>query len=300
MRRVLLHLSAVLVVLAMGVGAAGCSSDDSDDEASSEDSTSGGATTDDSAAGGDLDEEETAAGICGDETVRILLSNDDGYTEGGFAVLARTLEQTPGIELTISAPLENQSGTSDSTTEGAAPATEAVTVGGIEATAVDGFPADSVIAGLGGEGDANFDLVVSGINKGQNIGEVEQLSGTVGAARTAARLGVPGLAVSQGLSGEAVPDYQTGVAFAIEWIGASCDEIFADPDGADEAAILYNLNVPTCLQGEVQGLLELDEGSIPLEGRQTSLGDCTATGQPTDEVDAFIKGYAPVVPLPAN
>lgn len=297
MHRPRLRLPALLLALLVALAAAACSDDDSGDDGSSDGGGSGSEETTDASA-----PDEEAAGICGDETLRILVSNDDGVDGEGLEVLVEALVSTPGVEVTVSAPAENQSGTSDMTTDGEV-ATSEVEVAGVEATAVEGFPADAVLEGLAGEGDAQYDLVVSGINEGQNIGSIEQLSGTVGAARTAARNGVPALAVSQGALDDAVdPDFEAAAEIAVDWIGEQCDAIFADPEGDAEAGFLYNLNVPTCDEpGAQQGVVELDEGGVDVAGRDIAAVDCTVElADGADEVDTFLAGYAVVVPLPAS
>ena len=67
------------------------------------------------------------------------------------------------------------------------------------------------------------DLVVSGINEGQNLGPVVDLSGTVGAARAAARRGVPALAVSQGFGQDL--DYEVAAGLVTDWIEAHADAL---------------------------------------------------------------------------
>ncbi|OWY60676.1 hypothetical protein B7486_67915, partial [cyanobacterium TDX16] len=212
MRRVLFRLSAVLLVLAL-CGAAACSSDDesSDDGTSTEDSAGGGATDDSTPV------EEPEA-----ETVRVLVSDDDGIEGEGLVALVEALSQVEGAELTISAPAENQSGSSDTTTPG--PVADLVTteteVAGVPATAVEGYPADAVLHALevAPEGADSFDVVISGVNEGQNVGSIEQLSGTVGAARTGARAGLPALAVSSGANPGAEPSFELASELAAEWL----------------------------------------------------------------------------------
>ncbi len=125
------------------------------------------------------------------EALRILVGNDDGVGAEGISQLVAALADLPDTEVTVSAPAENQSGTSDSMTEGDVVSTETTTADGHPATAVEGFPADAIAAGLEAM-DEPPHLVVSGINEGQNIGELTELSGTVGAARTAAAGRHPG------------------------------------------------------------------------------------------------------------
>jgi 5'-nucleotidase len=294
MRRVLFRLSAVLVVLALGVGAAGCSSDDDSDDTSTDDSTDGEATTDDSAGDGSDDEAEA-------EIVRVLVSDDDGIDGLGLIALVEALAEVPDTELTISAPAENQSGSSDTTTPGAVAdlTTTETDVAGVPATAVDGYPADAVLHAIevAPEGAESFDVVISGVNEGQNIGSIEQLSGTVGAARTGARAGLPALAVSSGLTDDAEPSFELASDLAVQWLEDNRELILSDDA---EPGPLFNLNVPSCPDGTTQDLLVLEEGGIDVAGRDTINIDCTVGGDPTDEVDAFIRGYPVLVPLPVD
>jgi 5'-nucleotidase len=287
MHRVLFRLSAVLLVLAL-FGLAACSSDDDpDDGASTEDSAGGGAPDDSTPA----DEHEA-------EVVRVLVSDDDGIDGEGLVALVGALSQVEGVDLTISVPAENQSGASDTTTPG--PVDDLVTseheVAGVPGTAVDGYPADAVLHALevAPEGADSFDLVISGVNEGQNIGNLEQLSGTVGAARTGARAGLPALAVSSGANPGADLSYELASELAVEWLEENRELILSDDA---EPGPLFSLNVPSCPDGTTQELLELDEGGVDVAGRDTINIDCTVGGDATDEVDAFIRGYPVLVPL---
>ena len=79
---------------------------------------------------------------------------------------------------------------------------------GHPAVALAGFPSDTVLYADRAGVLANADVVVSGVNWGENLGTVIEHSGTIGAARTAARLGLPALAVSQGAGDP--PDFAAG------------------------------------------------------------------------------------------
>jgi len=129
-------------------------------------------------------------------SLRILLTNDDGYDSPGIVAVRRALEGA-GHRVTLVAPLANRSGSSSSSTTAGtldlveqAPAT----------WSVSGTPADAVRVGL----DVVWqgpppDLVVSGANFGQNIGPATLQSGTVGAALTAMVRGYPAIAISVGI-----------------------------------------------------------------------------------------------------
>jgi 5'/3'-nucleotidase len=130
---------------------------------------------------------------------RVLLTNDDGIESPALRALARALAEA-GIQTYVAAPSRDQSGTgslmasllSDSVV------TQREDLGpGIEAWAVNAFPADCVLFALRGPMFGNPpDLVVSGPNAGGNVGEAWFISGTIGAARAAALFGVPAVAIS--------------------------------------------------------------------------------------------------------
>jgi 5'-nucleotidase len=218
------------------------------------------------------------------EPVQVLVTNDDGVGSAGIDAVVNALSEREDVEVTVVAPAEQQSGTSDQTSP-TPPATESTTTAsGVEATAVDGFPADAVLYGLGDEVGTDFDLVVSGLNEGQNIGVIRNLSGTVGAGATAAREGVAALAASQGLPGE--PDYAAGVEQVLAWVDEHIDQVAA----GELAGTLESLNIPTCSTGAVRGLVE-----VPADDDNDPQGevDCTSTLEdPADDVEAFANGFA--------
>ena len=128
--------------------------------------------------------------------LNILLSNDDGWEAQGLTTLRDALVAA-GHVVTVVAPLQNRSGSGTSrTTEGTIdyyPQAERV-------WAVDGTPSDAVTLGLVHVLRATPpDLVITGANFGQNVGADVTGSGTVGAALTASRAGVPAIAVSVGV-----------------------------------------------------------------------------------------------------
>lgn len=249
---------------------------------------------DDAASATEAPAQDTTTTTAAPETFRILVSNDDGYGAEGIDAMVEGLLTLEDVEVTVSAPLENQSGTSDNATPGRDEAVSQVeTLSGYPATAVDGFPADSVEIGLA-EMTEPPHLVVSGINEGQNIGPLTELSGTVGAARTGARAGIPALAVSQGLfvNGGPPPDYPTAVELALDWINAHRDELVA-ADPVDGIAAVTNLNVPTCPSGEQGELLELPVATeAEAAGMDLGAVDCESpVDDPTNDVTGFLAGH---------
>lgn len=251
-----------------------------------------------------------AAG-CGDESdltppsLRILVTNDDGVAAPGIDALVRALAADPRNDVVVVAPSGNRSGSGDATGPsercGDLVATAATTAGGFAATAVNGCPADCVNHALAHVYVAGElpQLVISGINEGQNISKAiaTRLSGTVGAARTAARLGIPALAASQGapVNGNEY-DYPIGVAAVLDWLAqrrATLESSALPPTDVD------NLNVPSCAPGSVVRGVARD---IPMA--LSSVGvfdtqDCTSTlVDPSDDVEAFRNGYITISSVP--
>jgi 5'-nucleotidase len=128
----------------------------------------------------------------------ILLTNDDGIRSPGLWAAAGELCKLGFV--TVAAPREQSSGMGrslPSTSDGII-RREQMQVNGQEWTvyAVGGSPAQSVLHGILEIAPQKPDLVVSGINYGENVGYGITISGTVGAAMEAASLGIPALAVS--------------------------------------------------------------------------------------------------------
>ncbi len=151
------------------------------------------------------------------EPLTILVTNDDGYAAPGIDAVATALARLPKVKVVVVAPAENKSGTGSSTTPGALTTTEGETSSGLPATAVEGFPADAVRYAYETL-DVRPDVVVSGINAGQNLGAITDISGTVGAAKAAATRGTPAIAASQGTGEEY--QYGVGAQLVVRWVRA--------------------------------------------------------------------------------
>ena len=123
--------------------------------------------------------------------MRILLTNDDGVISPGLQSLKNVLEKDH--EVWIFAPDGERSGTSHRITLKGPIMRMAV---GERSLSCTGTPADCVILGLLGALPEKPEMVVSGINIGPNIGTDVVYSGTAAAARQAALMGIPSIAVS--------------------------------------------------------------------------------------------------------
>ncbi len=257
-------------------------------------SDDGGGGDDQAADDTETPAEDTTTTTAAPEALRILVANDDGYAAEGIDALVEGLLTLEDVEVTVYAPLENQSGTSDNTNPGLDEATtEETTLSGYPAVAVDGFPADSVEQGLDAMAAELPHVVISGINEGQNIGPLTELSGTVGAARTAARAGIPALAVSQGilLDGGPEPDYPVAVDLTLDWVTEHREELVAREPGA--VVEVTNLNVPTCPTGEQGELIEVPVATeAQVSGQDLGAVDCeSAATDFAHDVAGFLAGH---------
>ena len=231
------------------------------------------------------------------EVLRVLVSNDDGYDAPGIDAVVRALEELPDTEVVVVAPAENQSGSGSNTTDGELEVTEVETLGGHPATAVAGFPADAVNWALDGGIDFTPDVVITGVNSGQNLGAIgDELSGTVGGARAAAANDIPALASSTALEAEEDPEaYDLAATYVVNWIEEHRAELVAG-ELSGETLLLQNLNVPVCADGGIRGLEEVPM-SAETDGAIAEQ-DCTSTLEdPPDDIVAFNNGFATVSDL---
>jgi 5'-nucleotidase len=127
--------------------------------------------------------------------MRILLTNDDGIHAEGLEALER-IAAALGDEVWLCAPEYEQSGASRALTL-AEPLR--VRTLGPRRFAVDGTPTDCVMLAVSELMPERPDLVLSGVNRGQNLGEDVSMSGTVAGAIQGMALGIPAIALSQAL-----------------------------------------------------------------------------------------------------
>ncbi len=194
-----------------------------------------------------------------EQNLRILLTNDDGFESPGITALRDALNRA-GHDVYVIAPATQQSGASAS-----------VTGRGVEVTAhpnqtwaVHGRPADAVRVGLGNIMYNNPpDLVVSGANFGQNTGQDVNVSGTVGAALTAYRLGTPAIAVSVEIKLEEMDKGFPSTVGAFTGAASLVVRLINNMKLSDMTAVL-NVNYPARLPLDVRGVRwsELSKHSI--------------------------------------
>ncbi len=148
---------------------------------------------------------------------QILLSNDDGIDSPGLWAAAEALSELGYV--TVSAPRDHMSATGrgyQKNSDGRI-TKKKLSVGGQEwdVYAVGGSPSQSVTHGIIELAPTHVDLVVTGINFGENFGTDVTYSGTVGAALEAASLGIPALAVSQQMTLAEWDGYPDSVDFSV-------------------------------------------------------------------------------------
>lgn len=175
---------------------------------------------------------------------RILVTNDDGIESRGLLKLRQALDAIG--ETFVLAPETNQSAVGHAKTYmRPLRVRERTLADGSLGWSVDGSPTDAVSLAFLGYFDTSFDLVASGINYGNNLGDDVTYSGTVSAAMEAVLSGCPAFAMSQEF--EAEPDFELAGRMA----QLAARNIFEHGLGEGE---LLNINVPLIAPGELEGI----------------------------------------------
>lgn len=177
---------------------------------------------------------------------RILITNDDGIHAPGLTVLEEIALQF-AKEVWVVAPEKDQSGLAHSLTMN-----EPLRLRKVEGTkfALSGTPTDCVIMGVNELMDKRPDLILSGINSGQNIADDVTYSGTVAGAMEGTLLGIPSIAVSQAY------DWTDGLR-SIRWETSQHhvpDMIRKIMEFKFPTKTLVNLNLPNCKPEEIKGV----------------------------------------------
>ncbi len=187
--------------------------------------------------------------------MRILLSNDDGVHAEGLALLERIARQLSD-DLFIVAPEYDQSGVAHSLS-----LSDPLRIREISPRhfAVKGTPTDCVIVAVRKLMDRPPDLVLSGVNKGQNVAEDVTYSGTIAAAMEGALLGIPSIALSQAYNFFGEPQ-----CFPWDCAEAHAVSVVRRLIAAGVPHnVLMNVNFPPCSAAEVTGV------AITVQGRRS-------------------------------
>jgi len=170
----------------------------------------------------------------------IMLVNDDGIDAPGLEALAAVLHADPTYRVSVVAPTDHQSGKGSALTYTREIAVRPHgPVGGAPAWSVDATPATTARIGLAFLlAEDPPDLVVSGINKGENVGRIAWYSGTVGAAREAVLAGSTAVAFSLQLNwADPQPDFKD----AARWAKPVVDALRSQPL---PRGVYLNVNIP--------------------------------------------------------
>ena len=175
--------------------------------------------------------------------MRILLSNDDGYLATGLLELYLALSEI--AEVVVFAPTHNQSGTSNSLTLQRPLSIHQIHDGPQNGFyVIDGTPTDCVHIALTGYLGYIPDMVVSGINQGQNMAEDVIYSGTVAAAVEGYFFGLPSIAFSQ--TEREWENIQDTALIAKQFVQHIANNSAPQP-------VLWNVNIPNIKYEEHQG-----------------------------------------------
>ncbi|MFN3211155.1 MAG: 5'/3'-nucleotidase SurE [Roseovarius sp.] len=246
--------------------------------------------------------------------MRILITNDDGIAAPGLTVLeeiATSLAGPTGEVWTV-APAFEQSGVGHCISY-----TSPMMISQLDKRrfAAQGSPADCVLAAVHDVmKDAPPDLVLSGVNRGNNSAENAVYSGTVGAAMEAALQGFPAIALSQ-YYGPANRDLDDAFD-ASRRHGASTIRTLLDKGiwSGDDYGIFYNVNFPPVPATQVKGLRACRQGfrrdmgfgvqpTTSPSGRRFLWVTGAPQGEPTadgTDADWNLKGYTSVTPMRAD
>jgi 5'-nucleotidase len=227
--------------------------------------------------------------------MKILVRNDDGYLAPGIIALADALR--PIADVVVVAPDSNRSGSSNSLTLDRPLSVQRAENGFYF---VNGTPSDCVHVALTGGLSFRPDLIVSGINQGQNMGDDTLYSGTVAAATEGFLFGIPAIAFSQVEKGWA--HVESAARVARDFVERDFDML--------QRPYLLNINIPNLPYEEIKGVRATRLGkrheSEPViktqdpHGREIfwigPAGKAKDAGEGTDFY-AVSQGYVSVTPL---
>ena len=236
--------------------------------------------------------------------MRILLTNDDGINARGLALLEAAARRLSD-DVWIVAPSEEQSGAGHSLT-----LTQPVRLRRHDERrfSVTGTPTDAVMLALAHiMKDNRPDLILSGSNRGANLGEDVTYSGTVSAAMEGALAGIPSIALSQSYSREGMGD-TVPFAAAEAWAERVLRPLV---DAPMERRTLVNINFPALPPDEVKGVRVVrqglrDYGRTRIVKRTDprgynyywfGLGPMIHTPGHATDLEAIADGYVSVTPL---
>lgn len=179
--------------------------------------------------------------------MNILLTNDDGINAEGIKVLAKSLHKYHNV--VVVAPMEQRSASSHSITINESIIVKRDKIEGldVEAYSISGTPADCVRVALDKLVKDKIDIVVSGINRGVNIGNDILYSGTVSAAIEGSMYELPSIAVSTEIVKGRQEDYEIGAKYLLRILQESSKKYLRND-------VVLNLNIPYCKEEDIKGI----------------------------------------------
>lgn len=216
----------------------------------------------------------------------ILVTNDDGIESPGIQDLAEALRDVG--EVTVVAPCGERSGSSMSILLGQEIRLRTFP----EGYCVDATPAGAVLFAADALApESGFDLVVSGINRGANVGEVSHMSGTVGGAMMGAYLGVPAVAASLG-------NPSGGFGYASRTVARFAAELRRR---GVAAGVVYSINFPVGSAEDASGIAARAMGGQYIKvGYEEVTGDGAEGGAAEAGVRVFRPRFQRPDPYPAG
>lgn len=236
--------------------------------------------------------------------MRILLTNDDGVNAPGLKVL-ETIASALSDDIWVVAPAEEQSGAGHSLTLSTPVRLRKLAE---RRYCVTGTPTDSVMMAISHLlKDSPPDLILSGVNRGANLGEDVTYSGTVSAAMEGALAGIPSIALSQVYSREGLGN-DVPFSPAEAWAERVLRPLIARKL---DHRTLININFPAIPADQVKGIRTVrqgfrDYGRTQIVKRQDprgfhyywfGLGPIEHTPGHETDLEAILDGYVAVTPL---
>ncbi len=232
--------------------------------------------------------------------MRILLTNDDGIQSAGLKALADAL--VGAHDVTVIAPDRNWSVSGHNRTMDRPLRISDLQMGeGYKAYSTDGSPADCVALANLGFLEQKPELVISGINHGNNLGDDITYSGTVAAAMEAIISGIPSIAVSMDI--DPIWPVDVGAQFVSRLV-EQITEHGIDPD------VLLNVNLPNLPHDEIKGVQVTTLGKRIYEDQLIKREDprgktyywiggsiIRSEGDKGTDVAAVADGYVSVTPI---
>ncbi len=217
--------------------------------------------------------------------MRILITNDDGINAPGLTVLEQIAAEIAGPdgEVWTVAPAFEQSGVGHCISYSRPMMLAELAP---RRFAAEGTPADCVLAAIGDAMPGRPDLVLSGVNRGNNAGENTLYSGTIGAALEAALQNLPAIALSQ-YYGPGNADLDDPFE-AARVHGASVVRRLLDHapwDEGDDYRLFYNVNFPPLAANDVRGTRAASQG-----WRRDTFFSTEPTSSPSGRRFLWIKG----------